>query len=141
MQTKKIAVFALLAATLITAAAYADAEEATTTWGCYGYGPDEDFVPHGWQALTDEQQKAMLEKRLELLESDLDRTEIHEEMQKFRAEQGITGPNFVDEDGDGACDNYDQHVGRQGYHRGNGHGCGGGFGRGMGQGHGQKWNR
>lgn len=114
MQTKKIVIPALLAAMLLVATAYAE----------------EDFVPHGWQALTDEQLETMLEKRLQLLEEGLDRTEIREEIQEYRAEQGITGPYFVDEDGDGVCD----HAG-QGYGKGAG---GGGYGRGMGQGFGHK---
>ena len=125
MQRKTIAIpVVLLALTFLAAGAYADtAEPTTTTWGCNGYGP---------QALTDEQQKAVLEKHLELIESDLTRDEIHAEMQEFRAEQGITGPNFVDEDGDGVCDNYGQGKGGSGYGKG---GCGGqGYGRGMGQG-------
>jgi hypothetical protein len=125
MQRKTIAIPAVLVAlTLLAAGAYADTAEPTTTWGCNGYGP---------AALTDEQQKAVLEKHLELIDQDLTREEIHEAMQEFRAEQGITGPNFVDEDGDGVCDNYAKGHGR-GYGNGPGGGCGGGFGRGMGQG-------
>lgn len=126
MQRKKLAIPAVLVAlAFLAAGAYADtAEPTTTTWGCNGQGP---------AALTGEQQKAVLEKHLELIESDLTREEIHAEMQEFRAELGITGPNFVDEDGDGVCDNYGQGFGR-GYGKG---GCGGGYGMGQGTGYGR----
>ena len=125
MQKKTIAIpVVLLALAFLAAGAYADTDDtAATTRGCGGYGPG---------ALTDEQQKAVLEKHLELIDSDLTRDEIHEEMQEFRVELGITGPNFVDEDGDGVCDNH-----AEGYGKGNGRGqggCGGGYGRGMGYG-------
>jgi hypothetical protein len=135
MQRKTIAIPAVLVAlALLTAGAYADTtgDGPTTTWGCNGYGP---------AVLTDEQQKAVLEKHLELIESDLTREEIHTEMQEFRAELGITGPGFVDEDGDGVCDNYGQRR-ESGYGRGQG-GCGmgvgGGMGHGRGSGHMGRW--
>ena len=126
MQRKTIAIpVVLLALTFLAAGAYADtAEPTTTTWGCNGQVP---------QALTDEQQKAVLEKHLELIDSDLTRDEIRDEMHEFRTELGITGPNFVDEDGDGVCDNYASGAGGAGYGKG---GCGGGNSHGMGYGRG-----
>jgi hypothetical protein len=136
MQRKTIAIPAVLVAlALLTAGAYADTagDTPTTTWGCNGYGP---------AALTDEQQKAVLEKHLELIESGLTREEIHAEMQEFRAELGITGPNFVDEDGDGVCDHAGEGYKGKGQGRGQG-GCGtgtgGGKGYGRGSGHMGRW--
>jgi hypothetical protein len=131
MQRKTIALVAALAVLLAGAGAYAntDDEITTTPYGCYGHGP---------AALTDEQQKAMLELRLELLDSDLSMEEIHTEMQALRAELGIEGPGFIDEDGDGVCDNYGQRR-KSGYGRGYGNGpggCGMGYG---GFGHMGRW--
>jgi len=138
MQTKKFVYPVLLfAAVIAVAAVYADTTDdapTTTPWGCYGHTGDGDFVPQGWTGLTDEQIEALKEKHTELRESDLTRDEMHEEMQKIHEELGITGPNFVDVDGDGICDNHASGTGGPGYGRG---GCGMGSGRGGGYGMGQ----
>ena len=131
MEKKTIAVVAALAVLLAGAGAYANTDDVTEAapYGCYG---------HGSAALTDEQQKAMLELRLKLLDSDATWEEMHDEMQALRTELGIQGPNFVDEDGDGVCDNYASGYGK-GYGRGPG-GCGMGFGgRGGGFGRMGRW--
>ena len=142
MQTKKFVYPVLLfAAVIAVAAVYADATEDTPTatpWGCYAHTGDGDFVPQGWADLTDEQIEALKEKHTELRESDLTRDEMHEEMQKIHEELGITGPNFVDEDGDGICDNYAEGHGR-GYGNGPSGGCGMGTGGKGGYGHMGRW--
>lgn len=133
MQTKKFVYPVLLfAAVIAVAAVYADAKQdkpTTTPWDCYAHTGDGDFVKAGWADLTDEQIDALKEKHAELRNSDLTKEEAHEEMQKIHDELGITGPNFVDEDGDGVCDHYGQRRG-----------CGMGFGGGYGKGHGHMMN-
>lgn len=70
--------------------------------------------------LTEEQRTTLQEKRAELLEEGASWEETREEMHELREELGITGPNFVDEDGDGVCD----HAGTGGYKHAAGSGRG-----------------
>ena len=130
MEKKTIVVAIALLVLLAGAGAYANTDEVTTTapYGCYG---------HGQVALTDTQQEAMLELRQKFFDDEITWEEMHDEMQKLRAELGITGPGFVDEDGDGLCDNAGGYG--KGYGRGPG-GCGMGFGgRGGGYGRMGRW--
>lgn len=88
---------------------------------------DSTFVPPGWAGLAEEQIAKMQEIREQYWNGDTSRDQMRIEMQEYRQSVGAFGPNYIDEDGDGLCDNAGKY--------------GPGSGSGNGQGKGPRWAR